>query len=511
MSSERPSLTWYSMFVASAKRSRQPSMQPSVRSTMTRSLAEVLQVLGPAAEARRDLEDRRRSGTNAWMRGSSAPYQSAGVPPHHADHSSPARATSPSRRSRLARFCVDVGHRSRAATRRPRLSRRARGDSPWHGCPRARAPAREPTGPAFALPHRPARHPRARRRGTATRHHIRMLPARLEALSARPAASAPAAACSTTAAPTCRTGASSRPTPTTSPPTCPATRTRRSCSTPTAPSRRRTRASTRCCRPRCSSTSTDPALYLSECFRVLRPGGRMLLSTHGMFVYHPDPDDYWRWTCAGLQHVVERGGLRGRALRGHHRAAADRPPARPGRHLLPPAARRCGRVFALVMQTLVALADRLPGPGTPGPQRAGVRAGRREAVMLDVACAAEGDYVAHSAAMLHSVLGAQPAGTSVHVHYLHGPDLAASRASRSREMVERDGAAQISFLRDPRRARRGAAHGRLHPQGDLVPDLPARAAARRRPGPLPGRRPDRGGLARAAVGDRPRRPLARRR
>ena len=48
----------------------------------------------------------------------------------------------------------------------------------------------------------------------------------------------------------------------------------------------------------------DPALYLRECHRVLRPGGRMLLSTHGLMVYHPDPVDYWRWTCAGLQRAV---------------------------------------------------------------------------------------------------------------------------------------------------------------------------------------------------------------
>jgi SAM-dependent methyltransferase len=54
---------------------------------------------------------------------------------------------------------------------------------------------------------------------------------------------------------------------------------------------------------------SDPAVYLRECHRVMRPGARMLLSTHGFMTYHPDPVDLWRWTCAGLREAVARSGL----------------------------------------------------------------------------------------------------------------------------------------------------------------------------------------------------------
>jgi SAM-dependent methyltransferase len=53
----------------------------------------------------------------------------------------------------------------------------------------------------------------------------------------------------------------------------------------------------------------DPAVYLSECFRVLKPGGKLLVTTHGTFWDHACPHDYWRWTAYGLRQAVENAGF----------------------------------------------------------------------------------------------------------------------------------------------------------------------------------------------------------
>jgi SAM-dependent methyltransferase len=104
----------------------------------------------------------------------------------------------------------------------------------------------------------------------------------------------------------------------------------------------------------------DPSHYLAECFRVLRPGGTMLLSTHGVFSYHPDPVDYWRWTSLGLRRIVTDAGFEIERFIGIIGLAAT------GIQLLQDsfiygAPRRMQRMLALGMQSLASLVDRLEG------------------------------------------------------------------------------------------------------------------------------------------------------
>jgi SAM-dependent methyltransferase len=52
----------------------------------------------------------------------------------------------------------------------------------------------------------------------------------------------------------------------------------------------------------------DPDRAVTELFRVTAPGGRVLASTHGVQVYHPAPEDHWRWTHSGLELLFLRNG-----------------------------------------------------------------------------------------------------------------------------------------------------------------------------------------------------------
>ena len=53
----------------------------------------------------------------------------------------------------------------------------------------------------------------------------------------------------------------------------------------------------------------DPAHYLSECRRIVRPGGCLVLTTHGIWPYHPGPLDCCRWTHEGLALEIQRAGF----------------------------------------------------------------------------------------------------------------------------------------------------------------------------------------------------------
>jgi SAM-dependent methyltransferase len=54
----------------------------------------------------------------------------------------------------------------------------------------------------------------------------------------------------------------------------------------------------------------DLAAYFAEARRVLKPGGRLLLSTHGVWLYHAHPEDHRRWTRQGLVAEIEGFGFK---------------------------------------------------------------------------------------------------------------------------------------------------------------------------------------------------------
>jgi SAM-dependent methyltransferase len=53
----------------------------------------------------------------------------------------------------------------------------------------------------------------------------------------------------------------------------------------------------------------DPARAVRELHRVTAHGGRVLASTHGVMLYHPNPQDLWRWTHTGLERLFRDNGF----------------------------------------------------------------------------------------------------------------------------------------------------------------------------------------------------------
>lgn len=48
---------------------------------------------------------------------------------------------------------------------------------------------------------------------------------------------------------------------------------------------------------------------LAECFRILRPGGRLVGAVPFLHRVHPDPDDFFRYTQSALQRSLEGAGF----------------------------------------------------------------------------------------------------------------------------------------------------------------------------------------------------------
>ena len=53
----------------------------------------------------------------------------------------------------------------------------------------------------------------------------------------------------------------------------------------------------------------DPTAYFQEIFRLTKPGGRAIITTHGTSEDHGLPYDFQRWTAEGLRRDLEKAGL----------------------------------------------------------------------------------------------------------------------------------------------------------------------------------------------------------
>ncbi len=53
----------------------------------------------------------------------------------------------------------------------------------------------------------------------------------------------------------------------------------------------------------------EPQRIFAETWRVLRPGGRLLLTAPQYNALHEEPRDFFRYTCYGLEHLARQAGF----------------------------------------------------------------------------------------------------------------------------------------------------------------------------------------------------------
>ena len=53
----------------------------------------------------------------------------------------------------------------------------------------------------------------------------------------------------------------------------------------------------------------EPQLFLNEAFRILKPGGAIILQVPWQWHVHGAPHDYFRYAPSGLEHLLKRAGF----------------------------------------------------------------------------------------------------------------------------------------------------------------------------------------------------------
>lgn len=54
---------------------------------------------------------------------------------------------------------------------------------------------------------------------------------------------------------------------------------------------------------------SEPTFFLSECYRILKSGGRIFITVPFMWHVHEAPHDYFRYTRYGLEYLLKKSGF----------------------------------------------------------------------------------------------------------------------------------------------------------------------------------------------------------